>query len=152
LCVAVVISIYPLFRYVGMAFLPDEDESTFQVSFRGPQGLSLAASQSILDRIARDVREQLKGVKNTLVFAGGFGGGGGGSTNSGQITVTLVPPNERPASQSDMINQTRQIVRKYSSKDYRVTVSGVSSIGASIGLGRGGSSIGYYISGPNMDK
>src|SRR5262249_32977269 len=26
LCVIVVVSIYPLFRYVGMAFLPDEDE------------------------------------------------------------------------------------------------------------------------------
>ena len=31
-------------------------------------------------------------------------------------------------------------------------MSGVSSIGASIGLGRGGSSIGYYISGPDMEK
>jgi len=152
LCAIVVLSIYPLFRYVGMAFVPDEDESTFQVSLRGPQGTSLAATQSILDRMARDVREQLKGVKNTLVFAGGFGGGGGGSTNSGTITVTLVAPKERSASQNDLINQTRQIVKKYSSKDYRVTVSGVSSIGASIGLGRGGSSIGYYISGPDMEK
>jgi HAE1 family hydrophobic/amphiphilic exporter-1 len=151
-CVIVVISIYPLFRYVGMAFVPDEDESTFQVSLRGPQGTSLAATQSILDRIARDIREQLKGVQNTLVFAGGFGGGGGGSTNAGSITVTLVPPKDRPSSQNDLINQTRQIAKKYSSKDYRVTVSGVSSIGASIGLGRGGSSIGYYISGPDMDQ
>jgi HAE1 family hydrophobic/amphiphilic exporter-1 len=102
--------------------------------------------------MARDIREQMKGVQNTLVFAGGFGGGGGGSTNSGTITVTLVPPNARAASQNDLINQTRGIVKKYTSKDYRVTVSGVSSIGASIGLGRGGSSIGYYISGPDMDK
>ena len=152
LCVIVVASIYPLFRYVGMAFLPDEDESTFQVSLRGPQGTSLAATQSIVDRIARDIREQLtsKGVRNTLVFAGGFGGGG--SVSSGSITVTLVPPSERTASQSDLINQTRGIVKKYASKDYRVTVSAVSSIGASIGLGRGGSSIGYYISGPDMDQ
>ena len=88
-----------------MAFIPDEDESTFQVSIRGPQGTSLAATQSILDRIARDIREQFKGVQNTLVFAGGFGSGGG-STNSGSITVTLVPPKERSASQNDLINQT----------------------------------------------
>ncbi|HYJ91748.1 MAG TPA: efflux RND transporter permease subunit, partial [Pyrinomonadaceae bacterium] len=152
ICVIVVASIYPLFRYVGMAFLPDEDESTFQVSLRGPQGTSLAATQSILDRMARDLREKLSGVEHTLVFAGGFGGGGGGSTNSGSMTVTLVPPGQRSASQADLINQTRQLLRKYSSKDYRVTVSGVSSIGASIGLGRGGSSIGYYISGPDMEK
>ena len=152
ICAIVVISIYPLFRYVGMAFLPDEDESTYQVSVRGPQGTSLAATQSILDRVARDIREQEKGVRNTLVFAGGFGGGGGGSTNAGSITVTLVLPNERSASQADLINQTRKIAQKYSSKDWRVTVSAVSSIGASIGLGRGGSSIGYYISGPDMNQ
>jgi HAE1 family hydrophobic/amphiphilic exporter-1 len=153
LCAVVVVSIYPLFRYVGMAFLPDEDESTFQVNYRGPAGSSLAATQSIMDRMARDMREQLKGIQDTLVFAGGFGSSSGGATNSGSMTVTLVPPNERSASQSDLINQTRKILAKYqTTKDYKVTVSGVSSIGASIGLGRGGSSIGYYISGPDMDK
>ena len=152
ICVIVVASIYPLFKYVGMAFLPDEDESTFQVSFRGPAGTSLAATQSILDRLARDVRENLKGIDHTLVFAGGFGSGGG-STNAGSMTVTLVPPNQRSASQADLINQTRQLIQKRRlPKEDRVTVSGVSSIGASIGLGRGGSSIGYYISGPDMDK
>ena len=51
-----------------MAFLPDEDESVFQINLRGPQGTSLAATQSILDRIARDIREQVPGVKNTLVM------------------------------------------------------------------------------------
>ena len=77
ICIIVVASIYPLFRYVGMAFLPDEDESTFQVSERGPQGTSLAATQSILDRMARDLREQLPGLEHTLVFGGGFGSRGG---------------------------------------------------------------------------
>ena len=150
ICVIAVASIYPLYRYVGMAFLPDEDESAFQISLRGPQGTSLAATQSILERVARDVREQLPGVRDTLVFAGGFGGGGSGS--SGSVNVTLVPPNERSASQADLINRTRGMVRKYSSKDWRVTVSASSSIAGSIGLGRGGSGIGYYISGPDMEQ
>ena len=78
ICLLVVASIYPLFNYVGMAFLPDEDESSFQISLRGPQGTSLSATQSILDRIARDVREQLPGVKKYLGSGRGFGGGGGG--------------------------------------------------------------------------
>ncbi|MCV6070771.1 efflux RND transporter permease subunit, partial [Escherichia coli] len=50
ICVLTVASIYPLYRYVGMSFLPDEDESLFQVNLRGPQGTSLSATQSILDR------------------------------------------------------------------------------------------------------
>ncbi len=91
ICIAVVGSIYPLFNYVGMAFLPDEDESAFSVSLRGPQGTSLAATQSILERIARDIREQLPGLQNTLVQVGGFGGG---ANNTGSVNVSLVPVGE----------------------------------------------------------
>ncbi len=149
LCIAAVISIYPLFNYVGMAFLPDEDESAFQINLRGPQGSSLAATQSILDRIARDIREQLPGLRNTLVQVGGWGGG---STNTGNVNVSLVPVDDREDSQADLINKTRGIVKKYQSKDYRVNVSGSSSIGSSLGLGRGGSGIGFYIAGPDIQK
>ena len=66
ICVVTVASIVPLYKFVGMAFLPDEDESLFQVNVRGPQGTSLSATQSILDRIARDIRAEVPGVKNTL--------------------------------------------------------------------------------------
>jgi len=149
ICVLVVASIYPLFKMVGMAFLPDEDESAFSISLRGPQGTSLSATQSILDRIARDVREQLPGVKNTLVQAGGFGNSGG---NSGNVNVSLVPVAERQFSQAELINRTRAILKKYQSKDYRINASGSSSISGSLGLGRGGSGIGYYIAGPDMDQ
>jgi HAE1 family hydrophobic/amphiphilic exporter-1 len=149
LCVITVASIYPLFNLVGMAFLPDEDESAFSVNVRGPQGTSLAATQSILERIARDIREQLPGVQNTLVQAGGFGGG---AFNTGNVNVSLVPVDARKQSQADLINRTRGIVKKYQSKDYRVNVSGSSSIGNSLGLGRGGSGIGFYIAGPDIQK
>jgi HAE1 family hydrophobic/amphiphilic exporter-1 len=149
ICILTVASIVPLYKFVGMAFLPDEDESLFQVNVRGPQGTSLSATQSILDRIARDIREQIPGVENTLVLAG-FGRGSG--PNNGFINVSLQPISERSRSQSDLINQTRGIARKYSSKDYQVSVSASSSIAGSIGLGRGGSGVGMYIAGPDMAK
>jgi len=149
LCVVTVASIYPLYRYVGMAFLPDEDESLYQINLRGPQGTSLSATQSILDRIARDVRAQVPGVQNTLTLAG-FGRGSG--PNNGFVNVSLVPVSERQQSQAELINRTRQIVRRYSNKDYQVSVSASSSIAGSIGLGRGGSGVGYYIAGPDMAK
>lgn len=146
ICLITVVSIYPLFKFVGMAFLPDEDESSYQVSLTGPQGTSLAATQSILDRMARDLREQLPGIENTMVFAGR------GSSNSGQVSVNLVPVDQRKDSQATLIIKTRDLLKRYSSKDYRVTVTAASSIAGSIGLGRGGSGIGYYISGPDLDK
>ncbi|MDI1240924.1 MAG: efflux RND transporter permease subunit [bacterium] len=149
ICVITVGSIYPLYKYVGMAFLPDEDESLFQVNVRGPQGTSLSATQSILDRIARDIRAQVPGVKNTLVLAG-FGRGSG--PNNGFINVALVPVGERDKGQAELINQVRGIARKYSSKEYSVQVSASSSIAGSIGLGRGGSGVGLFIAGPDMEK
>jgi HAE1 family hydrophobic/amphiphilic exporter-1 len=151
LCVVVVASIWPLYRYVGYNFLPDEDESAFQVSLRAPQGTSLAATQSVLDRVARDVREQIPGVKNTLVNAGGFGGGG--SPNAGSVQVSLKPVKEREFSQAELIQKTRDMVRKRKyPKEYVINASGGSSIGASLGQGRGGSSLGLYISGPEISK
>jgi HAE1 family hydrophobic/amphiphilic exporter-1 len=149
ICIITVASIFPLYKFVGMAFLPDEDESLFQVNLRGPQGTSLSATQSILDRIARDIRAEVPGVKNTLVLAG-FGRGSG--PNNGFINVALVPVSEREKSQAELINQVRGMVRKYSNKDYQVSVSASSSIAGSIGLGRGGSGVGLYIAGPDMEK
>ncbi len=146
ICIGTVVSIVPLYRFVGMSFLPDEDESLYQVNLRCPQGTSLAATQSILERIARDLREQLTGIKNTVVLAGM------GGSNTGTINVSLVSVGDRKDSQVDMIGKTRNLVKKYSNNDYRVTVSAASSIAGSIGLGRGGSGIGYYIAGPDMDK
>lgn len=150
ICVVTVASIYPLYRFVGMAFLPDEDESIFQINIRGPQGTSLAATQSILDRIARDVRERMPGLRNTVVNAGGFGGSNGG--NAGNVSVSLVPVGERKQGQTELIALARQIVKPYSNDDWKINVSASSSIAQGIGLGRGGSGIGYYISGPDMDK
>jgi len=149
ICVLTVASIYPLYKFVGMAFLPDEDESLYQINVRGPQGTSLSGTQSILDRISRDVRAQIPEVQNTLVLAG-FGRGSG--PNNGFVNVSLKPVAERSRSQAQLINQTRNIVKKYSSKDYQVSVSAASSIAGSIGLGRGGSGVGVFIAGPDMAK
>ncbi|MBV9241298.1 MAG: efflux RND transporter permease subunit, partial [Acidobacteria bacterium] len=150
ICIVTVVSIYPLYKFVGMAFLPDEDESNFSVNIRGPQGTSLAATQSILDRIARDIRDKLPGVQNTIVNAGGFGGGSTG--NSGSVSVNLVPVSDRSQSQNQLINQVRGMVKPYQNNDWKINVSASSSIAQGIGLGRGGSGIGYYISGPDLDQ
>jgi hydrophobic/amphiphilic exporter-1 (mainly G- bacteria), HAE1 family len=150
ICAVVVASIVPLYKWVGYNFLPDEDESAYQVNVRLPQGTSLPATQSVLERVARDVREQIPGVENTLVNAGGFGGG---TPNAGSIQVRLRPVAERKFSQADLIQQTRDMIRKRKyPKEYIINASGGSSIGASLGQGRGGSSLGFFISGPDIQK
>lgn len=149
ICVLVVASVVPLYRYVGMAFLPDEDESLFQVSVRGPNGTALPAIQSFAEAVARDIRGNVPGVRNTMVFAG-FGRSAG--SNNATINVALAPVKERKQSQADLINITRGVTKKYASKDYQLSVSASSSIAGSIGLGRGGTGIGFYIAGPDIRR
>ena len=61
LCVLVILSIVPLFMFVGKNFLPDDDQSQFNVLVRTPEGTSLAATTNLAERIAQDIR-QLPGV------------------------------------------------------------------------------------------
>jgi HAE1 family hydrophobic/amphiphilic exporter-1 len=146
-CLVVIISIVPLYKLAGYNLLPDEDESTYQVSLRAPQGTSLAATQSILDHIARDIREQIPGVEATLAIAG-FGGQA--STNTGQITVRLKPPDQRALPQADIIQKTRALTRRYP-KELVIGASAISSLSGAIGGGRSGS-LAFYITGPDLQK
>src|SRR3954468_4977544 len=146
-CAIVIASIVPMYRLAGINLLPDEDESTFQVSLRAPQGTSLAATQSILDHLARDIREQIPGVEATLAIAG-FGGSA--QTNTGQITVRLVPPQSRSMSQADIVQRTRALTRKYP-KELVIGASPISSISSAIGGGRS-SALAFYVTGPDLEK
>ncbi len=100
--VLVVLSIVPLYRASGVNFTPVEDESRFQISVRLPVGSSIAATQSLVDRIGRDMLQNLPGV---LAVQGNAGltGGGQGSNNSGSIFVRLKPIEERDVSQQELM-------------------------------------------------
>ncbi len=67
--VLVVLSIVPLFMFVGKNFLPADDQSQFNVLVRTPEGTSLAATTNLTERIAHDIRH-LPGVAHTLMTVG----------------------------------------------------------------------------------
>ncbi len=111
-CVMVVASTLPLYRMSGLNFTPIEDESRFQISVRLPVGSSLAATQSLVDRISRDVLKSLPGV---LAVQGNAGltGGGQGASNSGGVFVRLKPIEEREQSQQELMIAARRMVQPY---------------------------------------
>jgi HAE1 family hydrophobic/amphiphilic exporter-1 len=145
-CVLVIASTYPLFRMSGVNFTPDEDESRFQVTARLPVGSSLAATQTLLSRIARDVRETLPGVSDTLEITG-FGGGGG-QANAGIIFARLTPIDRRALSQQELVMRARQLSQKYRGSA-RISVQGSGGIQALSGRG---SAIQYALVGPELAK
>ena len=140
-----VVSIYPLFMVAGINFLPEEDESQFEITLRAPEGSSLAATQSVLERIARDVRTQLPGVDNTLTIAG-FGGQQ--VVNNGTVFVRLVPMDDREVSQAELIARAREITRKYPS-GFTTAVQPVAAIG---GGGFRNAGVQYVLVGPDLRK
>jgi HAE1 family hydrophobic/amphiphilic exporter-1 len=145
-CALVVSSLVPLFRASGVNFTPQEDESRFQVTVRLPVGSSLAATQSLLDRIGRDLREQLPGVTDVQGIAA-FGSGGGGS-NVGTLFARLTPIHEREHSQQDLIVMARRLTQPYRQSAI-ISVQG--SSGLSFAGGRG-AAIQYALVGPDLQK
>jgi hydrophobic/amphiphilic exporter-1 (mainly G- bacteria), HAE1 family len=150
-CVLVIASIVPLFQAIGKGFTPTDDRSEFQVSVRAPEGSGLAATTTILERIAADLR-QFPEVRDTLTtvgastgngFAAMMGGGSAPSVNAGSIHVTLRPLHARKASQEEMIARTREVLKKYP-KELR---AGIQESGPG-----GGSGVQYTISGPDLNS
>jgi hydrophobic/amphiphilic exporter-1 (mainly G- bacteria), HAE1 family len=143
ICVVAVVSIVPLFMLAGFNFLPEEDESQFQVQVRAPEGTSLAATQSVMERIARDVRG-LQGIESTLTIAG-FGAQQ--AVNNGTIFVRLTPAGERELSQSQLIARARQITAEYP-KNLTISVQPVSPISG----GGSNAPVQFNITGPDLQK
>ena len=146
-CAIVIASIYPLYRMSGVNFTPNEDESRFQISARLPIGSSLAATQSLVDRLSRDIRAQIPGVTDVQATAGGNSFRGGGS-NSGNLWVRLKPIDEREHSQQELIRRTRTLMAPYRQSAV-ISVQGMG--GLSFAGGRG-SAIQYALVGPDLKK
>ncbi len=147
-CVLVIATMYPLYRMSGVNFTPDEDESRFQITARLPVGSSLAATESLLDRIARDVREQLPGVSDTMAITGFGGGGAAGASNSGSLFVRLTPIEERSESQQQIAARARRLTQPYRQLA-RISVQ--ASGGLQVVSGRG-AAIQYALVGPELAK
>ena len=52
-------------------FLPQDDQSEFEVNLRAPEGTSLESTEVITNRIANAMRQQMPEVDYTLVTIGG---------------------------------------------------------------------------------
>jgi hydrophobic/amphiphilic exporter-1 (mainly G- bacteria), HAE1 family len=141
----VVISIVPLFIFVGKSFSPVDDRSEFQLTIRAPEGSSLAATTNVAERIARDIRS-LAGVTDTLTSVGTATDQ---AMNRASVYVKLAPIEQRAVSQQDIALQTRQILARYPS-DLRTSI-GQANAGAG-GDDWGSFDLQYALTGPDLDK
>jgi HAE1 family hydrophobic/amphiphilic exporter-1 len=143
--VLTILSIVPLAMVAGANFIPEEDESQFEITVRAPEGTSLAATQSVMERIARDVREQLPGVEATLTVAG-FGAQQ--VVNNGTVFVRLQSLDDRDVPQRDLIARARTLLARYPD-DLTTSVQPVAAIG---GGGMRNAAVQYVLSGPDLAR
>jgi HAE1 family hydrophobic/amphiphilic exporter-1 len=139
----VILSIVPLFMFVGKNFLPQDDQSQFNVLIRTPEGSSLAATTNIADRIAQDIR-QMPGVAHTLTTAGGSADK---SVNNASIYVKLTDIDQRNVSQQQLMQRTREMMKKIP-PEIHTGVELVSSVGGN----QSNAEIQFYIQGPDLEK
>lgn len=142
-CLIVFGSLPVLMKTVKKDFLPPVEEAEFVVSLRAPEGSTLAATDLIAERVARDIR-RLSGVESTLLTIGDTQQQ---TPNFAEIFVRLTAPDLRPDTQETLMDRVRRdIVPKYP-EQWRITVLSVPPFNS----GMSSANIQYFIAGPDLD-
>lgn len=136
-----------LFKTVNKNFLPDDDASEFQVNIRAPEGTSLEATQVLVARIARDIR-QLDGVRYTIASVADTEQH---TPYEGTAYVRLVNIADRSYDQFQVMNFVREkILPKYTkAENLRISVNPAAVFS---GGGMSAGDIQYMIGGRDMQK
>ena len=127
---------------VPFNFLPEDDESQFQINMRAPEGTSLEATKQLGSRVVDQVR-QMKGIDYAVLT---IGNNQQKTRNLLEIYVKMLPTDKRPGySQQDAMQAARDtIMPRYG--NVRGSVSPVAAIS---GAGPN-SAVSYTISGPDL--
>jgi HAE1 family hydrophobic/amphiphilic exporter-1 len=143
--VAVMISMVPLFMFLGKDFLPSDDTSQYQIIITAPEGTSLSMMKQIFAQVETEVK-QLPHIKNTLSSIGTGTGGhvGSSASNEGYVLVETDDISDRDIPIEKLVLASREMMSKY--KGLRVSVAAVG------GFGGGEHELQYNISGPDLLK
>jgi HAE1 family hydrophobic/amphiphilic exporter-1 len=146
---ATVATTIPLFNVVGKTFLPQDDQSEFEIGIRAPGGFTLAETSRVLAEIEGRVR-QLDGVVDVLSTIGDQSGrvkAGEGDVTSATIYVRLTDLGTRDFSQFDVMAKARHIVSEY--PDLRAGVQGVNPLA---GSGQRLAEVEMHLRGPDIAR
>ena len=142
--VLVFFSTIPLFMAVNKNFLPNDDESQFQVVVRVPEGANLTTTQTILESVATQVR-RLPGVVTTVNT---IGNDPQQTPNLGLVYVQLSDPKARQEDQFHLMQRVREeILPQYQALKVRAQVAQVSAFGNGVD-----NEIQFWIGGPDLGK
>ena len=142
LSVLVFLSTVPLFMIIGKDFLPQDDQSEFEITVRTPPGSSLEGTDAVMRSLEDEVKT-LPGVRNLLTT---IGADIQKQVDRGSIIVELVPEKQRKYGQFEIMRMARERLAKF-----RDVTTGVQppSVFQNAGSDR---EFMYYLQGPDLSK
>ncbi|MFA6435083.1 MAG: efflux RND transporter permease subunit [Elusimicrobiales bacterium] len=143
--IGIMLSMIPLFLFIGKDFLPADDTGQYQINIKAPEGTSLEVMKQIFTQIEAETKT-IPYVTTTLSSIGtGTGSHSGApSVNEGYIMAQLVDLSKRPPLKEIMAT-SRAMVSKYTS--LRTSVAPVGGFG-----GGGEKEFQFVVTGPELDK
>ena len=146
LTLLVLLSSVPLFRFVSVNFITQDDQSGFDVSVRAAEGTSLEATEVMANRIGTAIR-RLPEVNYTLATVAGDGAG---TLNSASLFVKLKPIADRQRDQFAVMADVRDhILAPFIAQGVRASVGAGGGPG---GGGGGGGGVQFVFQGPQVTE
>ncbi|HYP15134.1 MAG TPA: efflux RND transporter permease subunit [Bryobacteraceae bacterium] len=142
LCLVVILSSVPLFMMVGKSFLPEDDQSSFEVVVKLPPGSSLEGSNAVLEQMEAELKV-LPGIRDLLTT---IGADQRQQVDRGSILVELVDPKQREFAQDELMLQARQRLSRF--RDVTIGVQQPALI-----QGAGSTAeLQFFLQGPDLDQ
>ncbi|MBM4090424.1 MAG: efflux RND transporter permease subunit [Planctomycetes bacterium] len=129
--------------FLGREFMPNQDESQFNIQVETPIGTSIHATSEVLREIEQRVR-QLPGVLDTFTT---IGAGVEERVNVATVLTRLVPGPERRQSQAEIMQSTRDVLVDL--RHLRISVEVIPRVA---GGGFRVAPLQYSIQGPDLDQ
>jgi hydrophobic/amphiphilic exporter-1 (mainly G- bacteria), HAE1 family len=142
--VLVLLSSVPLFMAANKNFMPQDDQSEFEVNLRADEGTSLESTEVLANRIANTVRQRIPEVDYTLVT---IAGDPAQTRNLGTVYIRLTPIEARQRDQFAIMDEIRKGILPAVAPGIRTSVQQVAVIG---GGGAQAADVQFVINGPDL--
>lgn len=102
-----------LFKFLGTEFFPDSDESQFAITIRLPVGTRIEETEKFIERVEKIIKKNVPETQTVISDLGSPSARGGNlfGSNSGShaanVSVTLVPIDQRDRSVFDIVKALR---------------------------------------------
>ncbi|MCS7023650.1 MAG: efflux RND transporter permease subunit [Bryobacteraceae bacterium] len=106
----------PMFSRIGKDFLPQDDQSEFEVSVKAPPGSSLQGT----DEVFRQVEAELRTLPHVKDLFTTIGADVRKQVDRGSVLVSLIPADQRKESQRELMALARKKLAKF--RDLTISV------------------------------